>query len=165
MDQTEAQGCSSKENPEGNDSGNANMLLSMNENINKLTSVMTAFLTEKNEFSRKRSLSPDARSSEHQPPSKRQVDDFDSLSLLSTSDPPSGSDSEDECLESLQAFYGTDNKKGEKIDEKLAKIVDRGLCQGHLDEEKLKPITDKYPAPENCKIWWYLEQIQKFGSP
>ena len=80
-------------------------------------------------------------------------------------------DEDDDCLKQLEDFYGTSAKSGDKVDEKLAKVVDAGLCKRFLSEDKLKLLSEKYPVPANCEnirvpktnpeVWKNLYKNQK----
>ena len=84
-------------------------------------------------------------------PFKQLKKDIKSRSNVHTDDTmpnaPSGS-SYNDMLESLESFYHSGEKTGEKINQSFAKIYDVGLRRKPNKEAMLK-ILDKYPRPDN----------------
>lgn len=115
-----------------------------------------------------RSRSKNKRMKGMEPQRKRDGDDLDYLS--SHSEGEIIEDSADEDLQELESFFEANSSKGDKIDDRLAIIIDNGLCK-KLREEKIQELGDKYLAPANSKnirvprtnpeIWKLLSKAQK----
>lgn len=106
--------------------------------------------TEDNEAgSYKKSRDAEEQSSEGNVDSDNADSDIDEF--LNPPEPEQITDApEGEFLQDLGSFFVEDNVVGEKIDEKLSKIVNKAL-RGNVDSEKLKLLQKKYKRPENVE--------------
>ena len=97
-------------------------------------------------------------------------DDFDLLTSDSDSDQDKHSDSDCD-LDELEEVFGSSEKYGPKIEDKLCKLIDSGLTKNPSSDVKIKEVCKKYPRPENSKnlrvprtnleIWKLLSKGQK----
>ena len=141
-----------------NESDSVTTVMALSQEIANLKETMKAFL--------KRSLPENESSSpsEEIDPKRRKMDtenydDFDNLSRVSMSISEEGEVNEAEeveedeydALKELESFYGAQQVKGTKIDERLANIVDAGLSKGSPCTEKIKEVCERYPTPANTK--------------
>jgi hypothetical protein len=72
-------------------------------------------------------------------------EDLDDLLRAGRSD----SDSEDDLISQIEQFYEQDERCSGKINERLAKIVNEGIC-ARINEEKRKDLLAKHFKPANC---------------
>ena len=143
-------------------------LMSLREEITEIKNAVQTLINDK----KRKSCSPPRdstnkklKSSQNHSPSWDDLENFSSHSEGEIND-----NSEDENLLELESFFEMIDKKGGRIDTKLATIIDNGLCK-QLSEEKIKEIGDKYLPPENTnnirvprtnqEIWKLLSKTQK----
>ena len=100
-----------------------------------------------------------------------EFDSFSQLELELSESDHSNDEEDDDYIKELESFYETTEKRGEAIEDRLAKVVDCGLSKGVINGDKIKEICEKYPAPVNCKnlvvprtnpeIWKLLSRTQQ----
>ena len=165
-----------------NSNSNSDSVKELRKDVMELKNTVMLLLKEK----RKRSVSPSSigckgdeagpskvqkRSCEQNETDILELDELDALSIgLSNSEEGELEASDDEGLQDLESSFKTSSVKGTNIDDKIAKIIDSGLCK-KLSEEKFRSIGEKYPPPGNCnnirvprtnhEIWKFLSKSQK----
>jgi hypothetical protein len=91
----------------------------------------------------------DSDTEETEAPEPDFISQLDNLGTRTTDVDTQASDGD--ALDELAMMFGDNAKTGEKVNEKLAKIVN-GAAGSRLTEEKRKQILTKHPRPENVKV-------------
>ena len=84
----------------------------------------------------------------------REQDTFDSLTNISANVDSDGEDGEQEVeendLSELQEFFLLNDQKGAHINDKVAQVVNTGMCT-HVSRDKIKSVLEKYHTPgDSC---------------